>query len=60
MCLTAGLLIARLSAVPLWKVIVGPHTDELQPDPLGSGFFVRRVWSPLLRAGEGDLTVHQG
>ena len=27
------------AAVPLWKVIVGPRADKLQPDPQGSGFF---------------------
>src|SRR4029077_3266293 len=30
----------ELSAVPLWKVIVGPRADKLEPDPQGSGFFV--------------------
>jgi hypothetical protein len=29
----------ELSAVPLWKVIVGPRADKLEPDPGGSGFF---------------------
>src|SRR5262249_13269527 len=26
------------SAVPLWKVIVGPRADKLKPGPRGSGF----------------------
>src|SRR5207253_568659 len=26
------------AVVPLWKVMVGPRADELQPDPQGSGF----------------------
>jgi hypothetical protein len=37
-CPSSQIAIVKLSAVPLWKVIVGPRADELQPDPQGSGF----------------------
>jgi hypothetical protein len=30
----------RRSAVPLWKAIVGPRADKLQPDPFRVRFFV--------------------
>src|SRR6266480_207096 len=37
-CPSSQIAIVAPSAVPLWKVIVGPRADELQPDPQGSGF----------------------
>jgi hypothetical protein len=33
------LQLPKPSAVPLWKVIVGPRAGKLQPDLQGSGFF---------------------
>jgi len=37
-CPSSQIAIVAPSAVPLWKVIVGPRADKLQPDPQGSGF----------------------
>src|ERR1700694_5499858 len=32
-CASSQIAIVKLSAVPLWKVIVGPRADELQTGP---------------------------
>jgi coenzyme PQQ precursor peptide PqqA len=45
-CPSSQIAIVTPSAVPLWKVIVGPRADELQPDSQGSGFSL------------GPLTAH--
>jgi hypothetical protein len=45
-CPSSQIAIVKLSAVPLWKVIVGPRADELQTGPAR----VRFSFSP---AGEG-------
>src|SRR5262245_38310453 len=37
-CPSSQIAIVKPSAVPLWKVIVGPRADKLKPDPQGSGF----------------------
>src|SRR5260370_20797148 len=37
-CPSSQIAIVAPAAVPLWKVIVGPRADKLQPDPQGSGF----------------------
>ena len=42
-CPSSQIAIDKLSAVPLWKVIVGPRADKLQPDPQGSGFSLGSV-----------------
>jgi coenzyme PQQ precursor peptide PqqA len=46
-CPSSQIAIVKPSAVPLWKVIVGPRADKLKPDPQGSGFLLHRE-----RAGE--------
>jgi len=38
-CPSSQIAIDRLSAVPLWKVIVGPAPTNCKPGPQGSGFF---------------------
>ena len=37
-CPSSQIAIVKLSAVPLWKVIVGPAPTNCKPDPQGSGF----------------------
>jgi len=46
-CPSSQIAIVKLSAVPLWKVIVGPRADELQTGPARVRFsFLRsgRAW----------------
>jgi len=38
-CSSSQIAIVEPSAVPLWKVIVGPRADELQPGPARVRFF---------------------
>src|SRR5262249_26652911 len=45
------------SAVPLWKVIVGPRADKLQPDPQGSGFSLGSVDESL--ASRASVLAHR-
>jgi len=50
-CPSSQIAIVKPSAVPLWKVIVGPRADKLKPDPQGSGFLLRiarRAHAPML------------
>jgi hypothetical protein len=45
------LAIAQASAVPLWKVIVGPRVDELQTGPQGVRFLLHPRQRDLRRNG---------
>ena len=42
-CPSSQIAIDKLSAVPLWKVIVGPAPTNCKPGPQGSGFLLRAV-----------------
>ena len=48
-CPSSQIAIAKPTAVPLWKVIVGPRADELYRTRKGPVFLLR---SPSRRAGE--------
>jgi len=46
-CPSSQIAIDKLSAVPLWKVIVGPAPTNCKPDPQGSGFLFRAMTSSV-------------